>query len=172
MTRWATTAEGRHLRGRTKVHTEPELLLRKALHALGARFRLHRRLAPGCTPDLVLPTRRIAVFVDGDYWHSCPVHGRKTPFTGPNAQLWVEKMARNAARDRRSSALAAEAGWTVVRVWECAVRADPVQAARLVLGGISPPPADRPDGSGSGAGGEVELDQVGHADPAHLPPAG
>lgn len=115
-------------------------MLRRALHACGARFWLHRRLAPGCTPDLLLPGRKIAVFVDGDYWHSCPVHGRTTPFTGPNAVLWQEKMARNRQRDQLSTELAQVAGWTVVRVWECAIRADPEGAARAVLGGRSPEP--------------------------------
>jgi DNA mismatch endonuclease (patch repair protein) len=120
-------------------------MLRRALHACGARFRLHRRLAPGCTPDLVLPGRKIAVFVDGDYWHSCPVHGRTTPFTGPNAVLWQEKMARNRRRDQLSTELARVAGWTVVRVWECAIRADPEGAARAVLAGRCPEPV-RPAG--------------------------
>jgi DNA mismatch endonuclease (patch repair protein) len=115
-------------------------MLRRALHARGARFRLHRRLAPGCTPDLVLPGRRIAVFVDGDYWHSCPAHGRTRPFTGPNAVLWHQKMARNRDRDRHSSATAQAAGWTVVRVWECAIRNDPDAAALAVLLGDSPQP--------------------------------
>ncbi|WP_222936646.1 very short patch repair endonuclease [Streptomonospora sp. PA3] len=141
MNSWTSTARGQHLRGRQKEDTEPEILLRKALHALGARFRLHRRLAKGCTPDLVLPGRRLAVFVDGDYWHSCPVHGRKRRFTGPNAERWEEKMARNKERDVRSSHLAQEAGWTVVRVWECTVRKDPQAAAHAVLAGESPPPA-------------------------------
>jgi DNA mismatch endonuclease (patch repair protein) len=108
-------------------------LLRRALHAAGARFRLHRRITPGCTPDIVLPRHGVAVFVDGDYWHSCPTHGRKTPFTGPNAELWEQKMRRNRERDERSTALAEEHGWTVLRLWECAIRADPDGAARAVL---------------------------------------
>ena len=83
-------------------------LLRKALHAAGGRFRLHRQIAKGCTPDIVLPGRRLAVFVDGCFWHGCPTHGRKTPWTGPNAELWEEKMRRNAERDQRSTSLAEE----------------------------------------------------------------
>jgi DNA mismatch endonuclease (patch repair protein) len=140
VTAWTSTANGRHLRGRKKTDTEPELLLRRALHAKGVRFRLHRKLAPGCTPDIVLPRRRIAVFVDGDYWHSCPLHGRKKPFTGPNAALWERKMIRNKERDRRSSELAQEAGWTVVRVWECSVRSDPAGVAQVILSGKAPLP--------------------------------
>jgi DNA mismatch endonuclease (patch repair protein) len=126
------TARSGHLKGRRNRDTEPELLLRRALHAAGARFRLQRRIAPGCRPDLVLPRRRLAVFVDGDYWHGCPKHGR-TRFTGPNAAHWEEKMARNRLRDQRASELAAQAGWTVVRLWECEVRMDPATAAAAVL---------------------------------------
>ena len=138
-----STRAGAHLSGRRKTDTLPEVLLRKALHAQGARFRLHRRLAPACTPDIVLPGRRIAVFVDGDYWHGCPQHGRKTPFTGPNAALWETKMQRNKARDLAATAAAEDRGWTVVRLWECVVRADPAAAAQAVLAST----ADRPTGS-------------------------
>jgi DNA mismatch endonuclease, patch repair protein len=130
---WISTREGRHLARRRKSHTEPELLLRRALHAAGSRFRLHRRLALRCTPDIVLPGRRVAVFVDGCWWHSCPVHGRKKPFTGPNAALWEAKMARNRERDEYSTAAATSLGWTVVRVWECEIIADPQTAAQKVL---------------------------------------
>jgi len=123
------------LAGRRKTDTVPELRLRRALHAQGARFRLHVRLARGCTPDILLPRRRLAVFVDGCFWHSCPVHGRKTPFTGPNAALWEQKMERNRRNDERSTALAAALGWTVWRVWECDVRDDPHAVARRLLTG-------------------------------------
>lgn len=132
---WTTTERGRHLAGRRKQDTEPELLLRRALHRLGVRFRLHRQLAKGCTPDIVLPSRRLAIFVDGDYWHGCPVHGRRAPFTGPNAALWEDKMRRNRERDRRSTVLAQELGWAVARVWECSVRAEPQRVASAVLAG-------------------------------------
>lgn len=130
---WVSTREGRHLAGRRKIDTSPELLLRRALHAAGARFRLHRQLARRCTPDIVLPGRRVAVFVDGCWWHSCPAHGRKKPFTGPNAALWEAKMARNRERDADATVIAERLGWTVVRVWECKIMADPHAAARQVL---------------------------------------
>jgi DNA mismatch endonuclease (patch repair protein) len=133
---WVSTSKGRHLAGRKKKDTAPEIALRKALHAQGARFRLHRQLAKGCTPDIVMPRRRLAIFVDGCFWHGCPKHGRKSAFTGPNAALWEQKMQRNTERDQRSSALAREQGWTVVRVWECAVREDAgaVAAQALAVG--------------------------------------
>lgn len=128
-----STELGRHLSARTKTNTQPEVTLRKALHAAGARFRLHRRLAQGCTPDLVLPSRKLAVFVDGCFWHSCPRHGRKTPWTGPNAQLWEGKMRRNQERDARSTRLALDLGWHVERVWECDLRVDAASVAQRLL---------------------------------------
>jgi DNA mismatch endonuclease (patch repair protein) len=136
--RWVNTTEGRHLAGRKKTDTAPEILLRQALHAAGIRFRLHRQLAKGCTPDIVLPGRHIAIFVDGCFWHGCPEHGRQTPWTGPNADLWRQKMRRNAERDARSSALAAEGGWQVHRVWECRVREEPDAVAAGILSDALP----------------------------------
>ena len=102
--------------------------------------RLHPKIAKGCTPDFVLPGRRVAVFVDGCFWHGCPEHGRTTPWTGPNAQLWADKMVRNAERDRASSQLAQDAGWQVVRVWECQIRRDPGAIALRVLALRAPVP--------------------------------
>lgn len=132
--RWVSTDAGRHLSGRKKRDTSPEVALRKALHAEGARFRLQRELAKGCRPDIVMPGRMVAVFVDGCFWHSCPEHGRKTPFTGPNADLWEQKMLRNSERDRRSTELAESLGWNVERRWECEVAADASGVARDLLG--------------------------------------
>lgn len=130
---WVATPEGRHLTGRRKTSTTPEIALRRALHAAGARFRLHPRLAPGCTPDVVLPRHHVAVFVDGCFWHSCPIHGRTKGWTGPNAALWAAKMLRNRERDERSTALAQDLGWTVVRIWEHDVMRDAGEAAALVM---------------------------------------
>lgn len=135
-----STAAGRHLSGRTKENTAPEVALRSALHAAGARFRLHRQLAKGCTPDIVLPSRHLAVFVDGCFWHGCPEHGRKAPWAGPNAELWAAKMARNRERDEHSTTIAQELGWNVSRVWECEIRADCSDAVAQILGA---PPVDR-----------------------------
>jgi DNA mismatch endonuclease (patch repair protein) len=109
------------------------MALRRALHAAGARFRLQRRVAPGVTADLVLPRHKIAVFVDGCWWHSCPDHGRKAPWTGPNASLWEKKMARTRERDAQAVELAANLGWLAVRLWECEVLTDPPTMAALLL---------------------------------------
>ena len=141
---WVSTPRSAHLRRRPSRHTAPELLLRRALHAAGARFRLHRRLAPACTPDLVVPRHRIAVFVDGDFWHGCPRHGRHQPFTGPNAELWTAKMERTRQRDQTASRTAQDLGWIVVRLWECQVRADPPSAARAVLAQSNGPDPPQP----------------------------
>ncbi|MGL5826004.1 MAG: very short patch repair endonuclease [Nocardioides sp.] len=131
--RWVSTEAGTHLAGRRKEGTKPEVLVRRAVHAAGGRFRLHRRLAKGCTPDFVMPSRRVAVFVDGCFWHDCPAHGRRTPWAGPNAELWAQKMQRNAKRDRRADQLAQLEGWRVIRVWECAAREDASAVARTIL---------------------------------------
>ena len=80
-----------------------------------------------------MPGRRLAIFVDGCFWHGCPEHGRKNEFRGPNAELWREKMLLNAERDRRSSVLAENLGWHVVRVWECQVKGDAEAAASRVM---------------------------------------
>lgn len=131
---WVSTPQGKHLARRKSKNTQPEIALRSAIHKQGGRFRLHRRLAVGCTPDLVLPRYRIAIFVDGCFWHGCPEHGRKVPWSGPNANLWREKLERTRARDARSSQIAADLGWQVLRVWECAVLKDPDGLATEVLG--------------------------------------
>ena len=128
MTGWVSTEKGTHLRGRRSRDTSPEIALRRAVHRLGLRFRLQRKVAPRCTADFVLPRYRVAVFVDGCFWHGCPVHGPKS-FRGPNAERWNEKLASNRSRDLRNNDAAQAAGWTVVRVWECEVRRDVATAA-------------------------------------------
>ncbi|WP_082983871.1 very short patch repair endonuclease [Mycobacterium sp. 1165178.9] len=130
---WQSTPRSRHLSGRRNEGTLPEMRLRSALHRLGARFRLHRRLAPGCSPDIVLPRHKVAVFVDGCFWHNCPKHGRKRPWSGPNARLWEAKLARTAKRDTAAVEVAEALGWKAVRIWECDVMADPEAVARKLL---------------------------------------
>lgn len=135
---WISTEHSQGLRGRRSTNTEPEVLLRRALHALGARFCLHRRIAKGCTPDIVFPGRRLAVFVDGDFWHGCPAHRPNRDPSGPNREMWRAKFEATKARDERANTIAEDAGWTVIRVWECEVRQDPVATARRVLDAAAP----------------------------------
>ncbi|WP_330185572.1 very short patch repair endonuclease [Nocardia sp. NBC_01503] len=100
-----------------RADTAPEMALRRELHRRGARFFVDRAPLPKLRrrADIVFPRRKVAVFVDGCFWHSCPVHA-----TSPknNAEFWTVKLARNVARDRDTDARLAAAGWTVVRVWE------------------------------------------------------
>ena len=125
---WQSTEAGRHLSGRSSKNTLPEVQLGSALHRIGLRYRKHVRLAKGCTPDLLFPKHRLAVFVDGCFWHGCPKHGRKSPFAGPNAALWEQKMLRNGERDRQADTVALSLGWRVVRLWECRIRDAPAKA--------------------------------------------
>ena len=94
--------------------TAPEVALRSALHRAGVRFRLDASALPG-RPDIVLVRARVAVFVDGCFWHGCPEH-----FVPPKANrgFWAEKIRTNQERDRRSDIALADAGWRVVHVWE------------------------------------------------------
>ena len=100
--------------------TKPELLLRRALHARGYRFRLHVGTLPG-SPDMILPRYRAAVFVHGCFWHRHPgCRYTTTPATRP--EFWRAKFEGNIARDREKAAALLAAGWRVATVWECALR--------------------------------------------------
>lgn len=94
-------------------NTEPEQRLRKALWRLGLRYRLGAKL-PG-SPDIVFVSARIAIFVDGCFWHNCPIHG-ELPVT--NREYWQAKITRNEDRDRRVDEELQHLGWNVLRVWE------------------------------------------------------
>lgn len=108
--------------------TKPELALRRALHARGLRYRLKGAL-PG-KPDIVFGPAKVAVFVDGDYWHgnAWRTRGHATFEAyygrGANAQFWLDKIRRNIARDRNITAVLSEAGWTVLRCWESDIDRD------------------------------------------------
>lgn len=102
------------------VDTGPELVVRRALHALGYRFRLHRRDLPG-KPDIVLPSLKTVIFVHGCYWHRHNGCKRATiPQT--RTEFWKEKFARTTARDKQQSDQLNQAGWRVLTVWECETR--------------------------------------------------
>jgi DNA mismatch endonuclease, patch repair protein len=100
--------------------TGPELVVRRMLHGMGYRFRLHRRDLPG-TPDIVLPRLRKAIFVHGCFWHGhegCKL-GRPSK---SRVEYWGPKIAGNRARDERKEAALRQAGWSVGTVWECETR--------------------------------------------------
>jgi len=102
-----------------KKDTKPEIVVRRLAHAMGFRFRLHRRDLPG-TPDLVFPRLRKAVLVHGCFWHrhDCRL-GRKTP--DKNLDYWRPKLERNQARDTENELRLRALGWDVMVVWECQV---------------------------------------------------
>jgi DNA mismatch endonuclease (patch repair protein) len=97
--------------------TAPEIALRRLLHARGYRYRVGLPVPglPRRTIDVAFTLRKVAVFVDGCFWHSCPQHA-----TSPvaNVDWWANKLATNVSRDRETDARLLEAGWTVIRVWE------------------------------------------------------
>jgi DNA mismatch endonuclease (patch repair protein) len=100
--------------------TKPELLIRRILTDLGARYRLHRKDLPG-SPDVVMAGRRLAIFVHGCFWHGhdC-ARGSRVPKA--NRDYWLAKVARNTARDGRNVADLTAAGWRVETVWECEMK--------------------------------------------------
>ena len=123
--------------------TKPEKTVRRILHAMGFRFRLHVPGLPG-RPDIVLPRYRAVVFVHGCFWHRhMECKPRSLPAT--NTDYWRDKFARNAERDERKTRELLALGWRVHVVWECQLRDREAVAARLeaFLRGVSPSPAHR-----------------------------
>jgi DNA mismatch endonuclease, patch repair protein len=94
--------------------TGPEILIRKELHRRGLRFRVNHPRLPG-RPDIAFTAARIAVFIDGCFWHACPDHG-VVPTN--NRDWWRSKLERNVQRDREKDVQLEELGWTVLHVWE------------------------------------------------------
>lgn len=113
--------------------TKPELALRSELHRRGLRFFVDRAPIPGWRrrADLLFPTQRVAVYVDGCYWHGCPEHGT---WPKSNAAWWREKIEQNRRRDADTDQSLHEAGWKSVRVWE---HENATDAAELVLGALN-----------------------------------
>lgn len=100
------------------VDTGPELALRRELWHMGLRYRVGIRPLPGLNrrADIVFPGAKVAVFVDGCFWHGCPEHGRRVHEV--NSWYWPEKIRRNVERDVDTNRRLADEGWAVVRVWE------------------------------------------------------
>lgn len=110
-------ARSRNMRAVRGAHTKPELIVRRAAHALGLRFRLFRSDLPG-RPDLTFPKWRTALFVNGCFWHqhpNCP----RSKLPKSNKEFWKAKLERNATRDRSNYDRLVQQGWRVLVVWEC-----------------------------------------------------
>jgi DNA mismatch endonuclease (patch repair protein) len=131
------TAESPHrsrMQAVGRANTDIEARLRAALRRAGLRYRTNARVED-TKPDIVFQSARVAVFVDGCFWHGCPRH-----YVAPvgNAQFWRDRLKRNVARDSRDARRLRRAGWAVVRVWGCRVRKEldavVVRVARTVVG--------------------------------------
>ena len=131
---WAASPEVRaSMRGNRGRDTRPERHLRAVLHAHGLRYRVSTRPLPGLrrTADVVFPKARVAVFVDGCYWHGCPEHHR--PAT-KNSSFWQAKIADNRRRDEETNRALAEEGWAVIRCWE---HDEPEEVAERVMSAVA-----------------------------------
>lgn len=111
---------------------KPELIVRQLAHRLGYRFRLHRKDLPG-KPDLVFPSRKKIILVNGCFWHghddpNC-VDGSRKPKS--NLDYWLPKLARNKERDKTQQAQLAALGWSILVIWECQTRSQDHLAERL-----------------------------------------
>ena len=128
------------MKANRRTDTKPELALRHALHRLGYRYRKDYRLdlASGrrVRPDIAFTARKVAVFVDGCFWHACPDHGSQPK---NNEWYWSPKLARNVERDRAADAALAQAGWIVVRLWEHVPVTEAVALVTAAVGDPRPP---------------------------------
>jgi DNA mismatch endonuclease, patch repair protein len=109
--------------------TAPEKALRSALHAKGLRYRLDLRVLKEVNrrADIVFRSARVAIFVDGCFWHGCPIHGTQSK---ANAEFWSSKINRNRERDADTNQRLEEKGWLVIRVWE---HEDPEEASKKIF---------------------------------------
>lgn len=122
------------MRANRGVNTRPERLLRSLLHSHGLRYRVNMRFKVNgvpVRPDIVFTRQRVAVFVDGCFWHGCPTH---MSWPKSNRKFWGTKIARNRQRDREQDALLHDAGWTVVRIWEHEGVADAAARVHSAIG--------------------------------------
>ncbi|MTB89040.1 very short patch repair endonuclease [Aeromicrobium senzhongii] len=113
--------------------TQPELAVRRIVHAQGLRYRVDARPLPQLNrrADLVFTRVKVAVFIDGCFWHGCPVHHTKAK---ANAEFWATKVATNRSRDEETNRLLDDAGWCVVRAWE---HDDPTKIADRVMRAVA-----------------------------------
>lgn len=125
-------------------NTGPEMTLRRALWRSGLRYRLGRgRKLPG-NPDVVFVSSRLAIFVDGCFWHGCPVHATQP---GTNTEFWQRKLDGNKQRDQRVNARLGELGWTVLRLWEHEVKRNVNECVGRVARLVSSRAAAHPGGA-------------------------
>ncbi|WP_343920056.1 very short patch repair endonuclease [Agrococcus citreus] len=133
MRSWASN-EGtrRSMRSNKGRDTRPELEVRRRLHAAGFRYRVDYRLEPDLRTraDIAFPRRRVAIFIDGCFWHGCPAHATQPK---SNSEYWGPKLARNVQRDQAATRGLQERGWRVLRYWEHEDPAQVVTSIRLTV---------------------------------------
>ena len=128
----ANEAVSRSMRGNVAKNTKPEVTLRRLLRLAGfPGYRLHWRKAPG-RPDIAYPGRKIAIFVNGCFWHRCP--HCEPPLPKSHSEFWQRKFDLNAERDERKVRELESAGWRVVVAWECRIRDDPASVIAELTG--------------------------------------
>ena len=136
----------RVMRANKSKNTKPEMLLRKALWRHGLRgYRLHQKHLPG-RPDIAYTTKRVAIFVNGCFWHRCPHCQLALPKT--NTNFWEKKFQRNVARDQEKQAVLTKHHWKVVVLWECQIKKDlkgQVHRVQKLLGDIARYELERED---------------------------
>ena len=137
--RISTEQRSRNMARVRNKNTAPEMIVRKTLHRLGYRFRLHRRDLPG-SPDIVLPRHRAVIFVHGCFWHGHDCRRGKRPTS--HTDCWTSKLDRTIERDRKSRMLLQERDWKVLVVWECQVW-NPADLDSLLLDFLNPRQADQ-----------------------------
>lgn len=125
----AREARSRTMRAVKSRDTGAEMVVRRLVHSLGYRYRLHRKDLPGA-PDLVFPARRAVIFVHGCFWHQhdCP-RGDRVPKT--RREYWLPKLRRNRERDLNQQERLRKQGWRVLVVWECEIRDEPHMRRRI-----------------------------------------
>ncbi len=125
----ASTAVSKSMRGNTGRDTKPELFVRQLLREMGFRgYRLHWAKVPG-RPDIAYPGRRIAIFVNGCFWHRCPLCHPSIPRS--HSDFWAKKFSHNVMRDERKVRELRAMGWSVTTIWECEL--DDVQSLKIHL---------------------------------------
>ena len=111
-------------------NTKPELLLRKVLWANGIKgYRLHWKKVPG-TPDIAFPKKKLAIFINGCFWHRCPHCDLSLPKS--NSEFWKEKFDKNIARDKKKIEMLKNIGWKVKVIWECMIKNDILDSVNII----------------------------------------
>ena len=124
------------MRANAGKNTKPEIMVRRILHAMGYRFRVHRRDLPG-TPDITFPSRRKVIQVHGCFWHQHPGCRKASP-PATRVEFWASKFTKNKERDRRTLMQLIALGWSVMVVWECELK-DAADLRRRMSDFLGPP---------------------------------